>query len=69
MTTPSLRFPVCPTTLGPCPSFSRCASSSLSWFAVLFQKLSVADCPLYLRLLAGPDNDVLSFVLDRKSVV
>uniref|UniRef100_A0A8C0TA19 Ras association domain family member 5 n=1 Tax=Canis lupus familiaris TaxID=9615 RepID=A0A8C0TA19_CANLF len=30
---------------------------------VLFQKLSVADCPLYLRLLAGPDNDVLSFVL------
>lgn len=30
---------------------------------MLFQKLSVADCPLYLRLLAGPDNDVLSFVL------
>ncbi|XP_003999477.2 ras association domain-containing protein 5 isoform X1 [Panthera pardus] len=30
---------------------------------VLFQKLSIADCPLYLRLLAGPDNDVLSFVL------
>uniref|UniRef100_A0A8C9USL5 Ras association domain-containing protein 5 n=1 Tax=Spermophilus dauricus TaxID=99837 RepID=A0A8C9USL5_SPEDA len=30
---------------------------------VLFQKLSVADCPLYLRLLAGPDTDVLSFVL------
>ncbi|KAB0394253.1 hypothetical protein E2I00_015342 [Balaenoptera physalus] len=28
---------------------------------VLFQKLSVADCPLYLRLLAGPDTDVLSF--------
>lgn len=32
-------------------------------FAVLFQKLSIADCPLYLRLLAGPDTDVLSFVL------
>lgn len=30
---------------------------------MLFQKLSVADCPLYLRLLAGPDTDVLSFVL------
>lgn len=30
---------------------------------VLFQKLSMADCPLYLRLLAGPDTDVLSFVL------
>uniref|UniRef100_A0A673T763 Inhibitor of nuclear factor kappa B kinase subunit epsilon n=1 Tax=Suricata suricatta TaxID=37032 RepID=A0A673T763_SURSU len=30
---------------------------------VLFQKLSIADCPLYLRLLAGPDSDVLSFVL------
>ncbi|XP_055439722.1 ras association domain-containing protein 5-like [Bubalus kerabau] len=30
---------------------------------VLFQKLSIADCPLYLRLLAGPDTDVLSFVL------
>ncbi|XP_004641196.1 ras association domain-containing protein 5 isoform X1 [Octodon degus] len=30
---------------------------------VLFQKLSVADCPLYLRLLAGPDTEVLSFVL------
>ncbi|ELW47749.1 Ras association domain-containing protein 5 [Tupaia chinensis] len=30
---------------------------------VLFQKLSVADCPLSLRLLAGPDTDVLSFVL------
>ncbi|XP_012615877.2 ras association domain-containing protein 5 isoform X1 [Microcebus murinus] len=30
---------------------------------VLFQKLSVADCPLYLRLLAGPDTDILSFVL------
>lgn len=32
-------------------------------FAVLFQKLSIADYPLYLRLLAGPDTDVLSFVL------
>lgn len=30
---------------------------------VLFQKLSIADRPLYLRLLAGPDTDVLSFVL------
>lgn len=30
---------------------------------VLFQKLSIADCPLYLRLLAGPDTDILSFVL------
>nr|XP_008542071.1 PREDICTED: ras association domain-containing protein 5-like [Equus przewalskii] len=30
---------------------------------MLFQNLSVADCPLYLRLLAGPDTDVLSFVL------
>uniref|UniRef100_A0A8C6HZ49 Ras association domain-containing protein 5 n=1 Tax=Mus spicilegus TaxID=10103 RepID=A0A8C6HZ49_MUSSI len=30
---------------------------------VLFQKLSIADYPLYLRLLAGPDTDVLSFVL------
>ncbi|XP_051059924.1 ras association domain-containing protein 5 [Phodopus roborovskii] len=30
---------------------------------VLFQKLSIADCPLYLRLLAGPDTEALSFVL------
>ncbi|XP_075385662.1 ras association domain-containing protein 5 isoform X2 [Tenrec ecaudatus] len=30
---------------------------------VLFQKLSVADFPLHLRLLAGPDTEVLSFVL------
>ena len=30
---------------------------------MLFQKLSITDCPLYLRLLAGPDTDVLSFVL------
>ncbi|XP_036609133.1 ras association domain-containing protein 5 isoform X1 [Trichosurus vulpecula] len=30
---------------------------------VLFQKLSINDCPLYLRLLAGPDTDILSFVL------
>lgn len=30
---------------------------------MLFQKLSIADCPLYLRLLAGPDTEVLSFVL------
>ncbi|XP_005540694.1 ras association domain-containing protein 5 isoform X1 [Macaca nemestrina] len=30
---------------------------------VLFQKLSIADRPLYLRLLAGPDTEVLSFVL------
>ncbi|XP_043820128.1 ras association domain-containing protein 5 isoform X2 [Dromiciops gliroides] len=30
---------------------------------VLFQKLSITDCPLYLRLLAGPDTDILSFVL------
>ncbi|XP_038604661.1 ras association domain-containing protein 5 isoform X1 [Tachyglossus aculeatus] len=30
---------------------------------VLFQKLPIADCPLYLRLSAGPDTDVLSFVL------
>uniref|UniRef100_A0A8C3T3C3 Ras association domain-containing protein 5 n=1 Tax=Chelydra serpentina TaxID=8475 RepID=A0A8C3T3C3_CHESE len=30
---------------------------------VLFQKLSLTEYPLYLRLLAGPDTDVLSFVL------
>ncbi|XP_010128779.1 PREDICTED: ras association domain-containing protein 5, partial [Chlamydotis macqueenii] len=30
---------------------------------VLFQKLPLTECPLYLRLLAGPDTDVLSFVL------
>ncbi|XP_072504118.1 ras association domain-containing protein 5 isoform X1 [Notamacropus eugenii] len=30
---------------------------------VLFQKLSINDCPLCLRLLAGPDTDILSFVL------
>lgn len=42
---------------------SQTGSQPLSCFAVLFQKLSVADCPLYLRLLAGPDTDVLSFVL------
>ena len=30
---------------------------------MLFHKLSVVDCPLYLRLLAGPDTDILSFVL------
>lgn len=31
--------------------------------AVLFQKLPLTEYPLYLRLLAGPDTDVLSFVL------
>ncbi|KAL8179071.1 UNVERIFIED_CONTAM: Ras association domain-containing protein 5 [Gekko kuhli] len=30
---------------------------------VLSQKLSVTEYPLYLRLVAGPDTDVLSFVL------
>ncbi|NWW68564.1 RASF5 protein, partial [Ifrita kowaldi] len=30
---------------------------------VLFQKLPLTEYPLYLRLLAGPDTDVLSFVL------
>ncbi|XP_061488095.1 ras association domain-containing protein 5 isoform X2 [Rhineura floridana] len=30
---------------------------------VLSQKLSVTEFPLYLRLLAGPDTDILSFVL------
>uniref|UniRef100_A0A670I9H1 Ras association domain family member 5 n=1 Tax=Podarcis muralis TaxID=64176 RepID=A0A670I9H1_PODMU len=30
---------------------------------VLSQKLSVTEYPLYLRLLAGPDTDILSFVL------
>ncbi|XP_054837705.1 ras association domain-containing protein 5 isoform X1 [Eublepharis macularius] len=30
---------------------------------VLFQKLSVTEYPLYLRLIAGPDTDILSFVL------
>lgn len=30
---------------------------------MLFQKLAVTDCPLYLRLLAGPDTNELSFVL------
>ncbi|MEE6493547.1 hypothetical protein FKM82_016882 [Ascaphus truei] len=30
---------------------------------VLFQKLSLTEHPLYLRLLAGPEADVLSFVL------
>ncbi|XP_065596492.1 ras association domain-containing protein 5 isoform X2 [Cyrtonyx montezumae] len=30
---------------------------------VLLQKLPLAEFPLYLRLLAGPDTDVLSFVL------
>uniref|UniRef100_K7F6S6 Ras association domain-containing protein 5 n=1 Tax=Pelodiscus sinensis TaxID=13735 RepID=K7F6S6_PELSI len=30
---------------------------------VLFQKLSLTEYPLYLRLLAGPDTDILSFVL------
>ncbi|NXU87738.1 RASF5 protein, partial [Xiphorhynchus elegans] len=30
---------------------------------VLFQKLPLTEFPLYLRLLAGPDTDVLSFVL------
>lgn len=31
--------------------------------AVLFQKLPLTEYPLYLRLLAGPDTDVLTFVL------
>lgn len=44
---------------GSCPLDEPC----LFLFAVLFQKLSIADCPLHLRLLAGPDTDVLSFVL------
>ncbi|XP_008113868.2 ras association domain-containing protein 5 isoform X2 [Anolis carolinensis] len=30
---------------------------------VLSQKLPVTEYPLYLRLLAGPDTDILSFVL------
>ncbi|XP_017596618.1 PREDICTED: ras association domain-containing protein 5 isoform X2 [Corvus brachyrhynchos] len=30
---------------------------------VLFQKLPLTEYPLYLRLLGGPDTDVLSFVL------
>ncbi|XP_060087271.1 ras association domain-containing protein 5 isoform X2 [Heteronotia binoei] len=30
---------------------------------VLSQKLSVTEYPLYLRLVAGPDTDILSFVL------
>uniref|UniRef100_A0A8V1AEQ3 Ras association domain-containing protein 5 n=1 Tax=Gallus gallus TaxID=9031 RepID=A0A8V1AEQ3_CHICK len=30
---------------------------------VLLQKLPLTEFPLYLRLLAGPDTDVLSFVL------
>ncbi|KAM5180724.1 ras association domain-containing protein 5 [Mantella aurantiaca] len=30
---------------------------------VLFQKLPLTEQPLYVRLLAGPDSDVLSFVL------
>ncbi|XP_018416823.1 PREDICTED: ras association domain-containing protein 5 [Nanorana parkeri] len=30
---------------------------------VLFQKLAVMEHPLYMRLLAGPDSNVLSFVL------
>ncbi|XP_069489281.1 ras association domain-containing protein 5 isoform X2 [Ambystoma mexicanum] len=30
---------------------------------VRFQKLAITEHPLYLRLLAGPDTDVLSFVL------
>ncbi|XP_063811237.1 ras association domain-containing protein 5 isoform X2 [Pseudophryne corroboree] len=30
---------------------------------VLFQKLPLAEHPLYLRLLAGPETNVLSFVL------
>uniref|UniRef100_A0A8C8SB32 Ras association domain-containing protein 5 n=1 Tax=Pelusios castaneus TaxID=367368 RepID=A0A8C8SB32_9SAUR len=30
---------------------------------VLFQKLPLTEYPLYLRLLAGPDTDSLSFVL------
>uniref|UniRef100_A0A671LP39 Ras association domain-containing protein 5-like n=1 Tax=Sinocyclocheilus anshuiensis TaxID=1608454 RepID=A0A671LP39_9TELE len=29
----------------------------------LFQKLPLSECPLYLRLLAGPDLENLSFVL------
>ncbi|KAL1265689.1 hypothetical protein QQF64_003716 [Cirrhinus molitorella] len=29
----------------------------------LFQKLPLSDCPLYLRLIAGPDLENLSFVL------
>lgn len=29
----------------------------------LFEKLPVSDCPLYLRLLAGPDLENLTFVL------
>lgn len=28
-----------------------------------FQKLPLSDCPLYLRLLAGPDLENLMFIL------
>ncbi|XP_053310399.1 ras association domain-containing protein 5 isoform X2 [Spea bombifrons] len=30
---------------------------------VIFQKLALAEHPLYLRLLAGPDTDLLNFVM------
>ena len=45
------------------PGLAICLTYGNIHVAVLFQKLSIADCPLYLRLLAGPDTDVLSFVL------
>lgn len=35
---------------------------------VLFQKLSVTEHPLYIRLLAGPDSNVLSFVLRENEI-
>lgn len=48
---------------GPILSSFETSAQPFFLFAVLFQKLSIADRPLYLRLLAGPDTDVLSFVL------
>ncbi|XP_073471878.1 ras association domain-containing protein 5 [Aquarana catesbeiana] len=35
---------------------------------VFFQKLALTEHPLYVRLLAGPDADVLSFVLKENEI-
>nr|DBA33957.1 TPA: hypothetical protein GDO54_001571 [Pyxicephalus adspersus] len=35
---------------------------------VLFQKLALTEHPLHVRLLAGPDSDVLSFILKENEI-
>lgn len=59
---PEHPFPCRPPEL-PCALAALISLGVCAVLAVLFQKLPPTEYPLYLRLLAGPDTDVLSFVL------